>query len=95
MEGVYGPGALRAPGAGTGRPCFIAHDAAWPASECDGLHGSAAASFYELESLAVTGAVHRAMTGVDIGIGLVRVFSAPHTFRDRIRLTRQLWKALQ
>jgi hypothetical protein len=33
--------------------------------------------------------------GVDIGVWLVSVFSAPHTLRDRIRITRRIWKALR
>jgi hypothetical protein len=38
---------------------------------------------------------HREMTGVDIGVRLVRVFSAPHSIRGRIKLTRRIWKALR
>lgn len=38
---------------------------------------------------------HHEMTGIDIGVRLVRVFSAPDSLRDRIRITRRVWKELR
>jgi hypothetical protein len=38
---------------------------------------------------------HHERTGVDIGVSLVSVFSAPHTLRARIKLTRRIWRTLR
>lgn len=38
---------------------------------------------------------HHERSGVDIGVWLIRVFSAPRTFRARVRIAWRVWKALR
>lgn len=62
MRDAYDRAGIPEPGAGAGRPCYIAHDTAWPERECEGLHGAAAAAFCEAEAIVALGVIRDELT---------------------------------